>query len=255
MTDALGAAGSLSAVAALNDLAHNTALDEKLRIDAILAFVQMQHPMMEAMHALDDSMNDPEANIRSAARMMSGARSRAGRADHPTEANAIDTSLIDLYRNARDTRDKAKLLGSLGNSAGPSTVPVIEEASHDSTTAIRAAAARPLRLVPGPGIDRPLSAVITSDPDPTVRADAIFATRFRHPLSEPLADALMQAAGTDTAMSVRSNAMAVLSQNPGASLQIPEILARIIQDDADSGIRRQAAEALKALSSAASIRR
>ena len=91
---------------------------------------------------------------------------------------------------------RSELLGALGNSAGPSTLPIIEEALHDSTPAIRAAAARALRLIPGSEVDHLLAAVITSDPDGAVRADAIFATRFRHPLSAPLADALMQVAST-----------------------------------------------------------
>jgi hypothetical protein len=253
VTNALGAAGSLSAVSALNDLAHNPALDEKLRVDAILAFVQMQHPMVEAMLVLEDLMIDPDANIRSASRMMTGALSRAGRIEHAPEADAIDASLIALSRSAQDTSEKAELLCALGNSAGPSTVPFIEEALHEPTAAIRAAAARALRLAPGHEVDRLLAAVITSDSDGVVRSDAIFATRFRHPLSAPLTDALMQAASADTARFVRSNAIAVLRQNPTASPQIPETLKRISQLDADAAIRRQAGEALEALSAVATI--
>jgi hypothetical protein len=87
-----------------------------------------------------------------------------------------------------------------------------------------------------------------------VRADAIFATRFRHPLPSPLADALMHAASTDETKDIRSDALAVLIQNPTASERITETLARIADLDADSGIRRQAKEALKALSGVASTR-
>lgn len=78
-------------------------------------------------------------------------------------------------------------------------------------------------------------------------------TRFRHPLSTPLTDALMQAASADTARFVRSNAIAVLRQNPTASPQIPETLKRISQLDADAAIRRQAGEALEALSAVTTI--
>jgi hypothetical protein len=251
VTNALGAAGSLSSVAALSELAHNSNLDEKLRVDAILAFVQIQHPIAEAMGALEDLMNDPVEDIQSAARMMSGALARAGRTEHPAEAAAIDASLVTLYRNAQDTHEKTELLGALGNSAGPSTLPIIEEALRDSTASIRAAAARALRLAPGSDVDRILATVITSDSDGAVRADAIFATRFRRSLSAPLADALMQVASTDAAKFVRSNAIAVLRQNRTASPQIPETLKRIAKVDADAQIRRQAAEALDDLSAIA----
>lgn len=251
VTNALGAAGSLSAVAALSELAHNSNLEEKLRVDAIVAFVEMQHPIVEAMRVLEDLMNDPDENIQAPACMMSGALSRAGRPGHAAEADAIDASLIALFRSAQDTREKAELLGALGNSAGPSTLPIIEEALHDSTPAIRAAAARALRLIPGSEVDRLLAAVITSDPDGAVRADAIFATRFRHSLSAPLADALMQVASTDAAKFLRSNAIAVLRQNLTASPRIQETLKRIAEFDADATIRRQAAEALEYLSAIA----
>jgi hypothetical protein len=245
VTNALGAAGSLSAVAALSELAHNSNLDEKLRVDAIVAFVQMQHPIVEAMRVLEDLMNDPDANIQSAARMMSGALSRAGRLKRAAQADAIDASLIALYRSARDMHERSELLGALGNSAGPSTLPIIEEALHDSTPTIRAAAARALRLILGSEVDRLLAAVITSDPDGAVRADAIFAIRFRHSLSAPLADAVMQVASTDAAKFVRSDAISVLRQNLTASPQIPETLKRIAEVDADAKIRRQAAAALE----------
>jgi hypothetical protein len=41
LTDALGIAASPAAIDALGRLAHDTALSEKLRVDAIIAFVQM----------------------------------------------------------------------------------------------------------------------------------------------------------------------------------------------------------------------
>jgi hypothetical protein len=76
--------------------------------------------------------------------------------------------------------------------------------------------------------------------------------RFRHPLPSPLADALLHAASADQTIYVRSDALAVLRQNLTASPRIPETLARIAESDVDSGIRRQASDALAALSNSAS---
>jgi HEAT repeat protein len=180
--------------------------------------------------------------------MMSGSLSRAGRPEHPAEADAIDATLITLYQGASDVHEKTELLRALGNSAGPSEIPVVEEALRDSRVPVRSSAARALRLAPGPDVDGVLADVITSDPDAQVRADAIFATRFRHPLPSPLTDALLHAAGADETRDIRSDAVAVLIQNPTASVRIPETLARIAELDADSGIRRQARGALAALS-------
>jgi phage gp36-like protein len=244
VTNALGASGSPSAVAALDGLAHNTALAEGLRVDAILGFVQTQHPSRKAMFGVDDLIQDSNIAVRSAARMICGALARAGRAEHPDEAEAIDASLISLYRYATDERERVELLGALGNSTGPSAVPVIVEAVHDTRAPIRAAAARALRLAPGPEVDRLLATIIISDDQASVRADAIFAARFRRPLSSMLADALLQAACNDAAEYVRSDAVAVLRQNPEASQQIPQVLAQIARSDANAGIRRQAQDAL-----------
>jgi len=252
VTNALGAASSPTAVFALSALAHDAAATEILRLDAILAFIQMQHPSPDAMCTPGTLLNDANPKIRSAARMISGALSHAGRAEYPREAASIDDSLVALYRSAQETHERIEFLGALGNSAGPSTIPVLEEALHDPATAIRGAAARGLRLASGSDIDRMLAGVITSDPDASVRADAVFATRFRQPLPSSLADALLQSAGTDEAKYVRSDSIAVLGQNPTASPHITETLERIAKRDADAGIRRQAQQMLESLSATAS---
>jgi hypothetical protein len=247
LTNALAVADSPVAITALATLARDPALAENLRVDAIDAFVQMQHPTAEAMRVPATLIGDPNPAVRSAARMMSGALARAGRSAHPAEAEAIDTALITLYRNARETRQTVELLSALGNSAGPSVVPVIEEDLRDSRASIRAAAARALRLAPGSETDRLLATIIVSDRDPIVRADAIFAARFRRPLPAPLADALLRTASADVVDYVRSDAVALLRQNPAASPRILETLASIADRDANAGIRRQASEAIASI--------
>jgi hypothetical protein len=247
VTNALGASNSLSAITALSGLAHDATLAKDLRVDAIVAFVQMQHPMAEAMRVPNDLVHDSNPAVQAAARMISGALARAGRPEHPTESEAIDASLLALYRNATDTRDKTELVGALGNSAGSSAIQAIKEGLRDSSSSIRSAAARALRLADGSDVDRLLARAILSDSDPAVRADAIFATRFRHPLASALADALVDAASADKISYVRSDALAVLRQNLAASVRIPEALARIADTDADAGIRRQAKDALATL--------
>jgi hypothetical protein len=254
LTDALADAGSPAALAALATIARNSSLDESLRVDAIIAFVQMQHPSLEAMRVPASLMADSNAAIQSAARLLSGTMARVGRTEHPAEADAIDASLIALYRGARDTSEKGDVLRALGNSAGPLVVPVIVEALRDSHASIRADAARALRLAPGSEVDRLLANVMTSDTDPAVRAAAIFAAHFRRPLPAPLVDALLHDATADSIDYVRSDAVAVLQQNPEASPDIPEILARIADRDTNPGIRRQASEALAAIHKAASFK-
>jgi len=251
LTNALGSAGSLAAIAALRRLSDDSTLPDDLRADAVIAFVQMQNPTAEVMRIPYELISDSSPLIRSAARMISGALARAGRSAYPTEAGAIDASLSALYRNASEAPQRIELLGALGNSAGPSVVPIIEEALRDPLVPIRAAATRALRLAPGSEVDRLLANVITSDHDASVRASAIFAARFRRPLPTPLADALLLTARTDAIDYVRSDAVAVLRANPTASPSIRKTLALIAGSDTNAGIRRQASQALASLDPAA----
>lgn len=137
------------------------------------------------------------------------------------------------------------MLGAFGNSVGPSVVPFIEEALRDSRIPVRAAAARALRLAPGSEIDHLLATVITSDGDPVVRSDGIFAAGFRRALSSQLAEALVHAAKSDPADFARSNAIALLRRNPTASPDIGGTLSWIAANDAKPGIRRLAGDALR----------
>jgi len=244
VTNALGAAGGPSAVTVLGELARNASLPQELRVDALVAFVQMKHPTREAMQIPVAMLQDPNAAIQSAARMIAGALSRAGRADHPAEADSVDTSLLALYQNAAEARERVELLAALGNSAGPATLPVIEQALHDPAVVIRSAAARALRLSTDSDADHALASVLVNDIAPTVRADAIFATQFRRPLPSSLTDALLQAVNSDNASFVRSDAIAVLARNLTASPKIGDALAQVAITDPDPGIRRQAKSAI-----------
>jgi hypothetical protein len=248
ITDALGSAGSPAAIEALGSLARDRAAPGPLRVDALAAFVLVQHPSLRAMHVPATLLDDNDGRVESAARITSGALARAGRAEHPVEADTIDAALIARYRKARQVRELSDLLAALGNSVGPSALPVIEDALHDFRNPVRAAAARALRLAAGPEVDRLLSATITSDDDPGVRAAAIFAASFRRPIGPLLGEALLRAASADSVEYVRSDAVTLLRQNPDASQRIAETLAGIAEHDAKPGVRRLAREALASVS-------
>ena len=248
LTDALGAAGSAPAIDALGSLALDRKTSSALRRDALTALTTTRHPGPAAMRVPAALLDDPDAQVRSTARFVSGIVARAGRAESPVEAEAIDTALIARYRKARGIEEMTELLGGLGNSSGPQAVEVITEALRDGRDAVRAAAARALRLAPGPGVDRLLAATLTSDSHPLVRADAIFAAGFRRPLSPEIGEALRAAAKDDPIGYVRSNAVALLRRNPGVVPGIAETFAWIAEHDSKPGNRRLAQEALASLS-------
>jgi hypothetical protein len=244
IVNALGAAGSPAAIEALDTLARDRSLPLALRIDALTAFISMQHPSVEAMRGPAALLDDADVQIASTARLVSGGLARAGRKEHPDEADRIDAALVARYHKAGDLRERFDLLAALGNSVGPSTLPVIENTLHDAHDPARLAAARALRLVSGPEVDGLLSRTITSDQDPGVRFAALFAASFHHPIGPVLGEALVQAARADPVEYVRSRAITLLRQNPDASPRIAESLVWIAGHDPKPGIRRLAQEAL-----------
>ncbi|HEX4770648.1 MAG TPA: hypothetical protein VH351_07455 [Bryobacteraceae bacterium] len=247
LTIALGRAATPAAVDALSSLARDQELPAHLRIEALNGFVQTQRPLQDAMRVPLKLMDDPDSGVRSAARIVAGAMARAGRAEHPQEAEELDSGLLERYRAAEDVASRCNLLAALGNSVGAEVVPVIEKATGDSQNAIRATAARALRLAQGDAIDRLLAAAITSDSAANVRADALFAVRFRPAVTPPLGEALVQAATTDAVEYLRSDAIGLLRQHPDASPHTLEALKRIAEKDCKPAIRRQAADALEAI--------
>lgn len=72
ITNALGIADTFDSVSALATLARNESAPDNLRVDALIAFVQMQHPSAEGMRVPADLLQDSNPAVRSAARMMTG---------------------------------------------------------------------------------------------------------------------------------------------------------------------------------------
>jgi hypothetical protein len=248
ITDALATAGSPAAIEAIGALAKDRAAPSRVRVDALTALVLVQHPTSEAILIPVALLDDGNSRIASTARIMSGALAHAGRAEYAVEADTIDAALIVRYRKAEDTGELCDLLAALGNSVGVSTLPVIEDALHDSRAPVRAAAARALRLAGGPEIDRLLSATITSDPEAGVRAAGIFAASFHRPIGPQLGDALVRVARGDPVEYVRSAAVIMLRQNPDAEPRTAATLAWIAEHDDKPGVRRIAREALMSVS-------
>ncbi len=245
ITDALGAAGSPTAVGVLAVIASDRALSRPLRIDALTAFIVMQHPSVEAMRAPAALLDDDDASVASAARITSGALARAGREAHAEEAGKIDAALVMRYPKARDTKELGDLLAALGNSAGASAVPVIESALGDPREAVRSAAVGALRLADGPEIDGLLATAIAKDRDPEVRASAIFAAGFHHPMGSKLVASLVQSAKTDPAEHVRVAAVNLLVKNAKAVPDLAGTLTWVAQHDPKPGVQRLAQQALE----------
>lgn len=242
VTNALGAANTAPAVAALDGLARDHGAPAPMRVDALSGMALCQRPTPEAMRAPLALLDDQEATVRNAARLVAGALARAGRSAHPDEATEIDRTLLSKYASATSIDARVELLSAIGNSAGPTTQPVLEGALRDADATVRATAARSLRLFEGADVDRLLAAKITDDADARVRSAAIFAATFR--TIDAFVEALVRAARSDVAESVRADAVSLLRRHQDASPDVPTTLAWVAEHDPRPGVRRIALEAL-----------
>ena len=248
ITIALASSESGAAVEALAGLARDSSLPNAVRVDILAAFVRVHRPNPETMRMGAALLADSSpAAVRSAAYLASGALARAGRSEHRAEADAIDAALIERYANARETSEITGLLAGFGNTVGPSVLPVIEQALRDPRPAVRAAAARGLRLSDAPEVDGLLAATIAGDADADVRSAAIFAASFRVP-TVTIGEALQRAARDDSADAVRSKAVSLLRQQPNAFPGVLDTLAWVGEHDTRPGVRRLAQEGLASLS-------
>ena len=247
ITDALGAAGSPAAITALEAVAGDRSLAGPLRVDALSAFIPMQHPSIQAMRAPIAWWEDDDFAVASAARIASGSLAHAGRSTRQAEAESINAALVAHYQQARDTRERTELLAAMGNSAGKRVAGAIEGALKDPQAEVRRAAARALRLADGPEVEGLLAAAITSDQDAGVRSAALFAAGFRRTIGRPLGEALLHAAKFDPAEEVRTGAISLMRRHADAVPQVAETLEWIARHDPLPGVRGLAQEARKGL--------
>ena len=247
ITTALATAASPAALEALGSLARQSSVPIAVRVDTVTALGRLHHPSSAVMRIVAALLANEDAELRSAAQLTSGALARAGRSEHLAEADAIDSALIARYRAARELREICDYLAALGNSVGPSVLPVIEEALRDSRVSVRVAAARSLRLAEPPAIDNLLCATMATDLDSQVRSAAIFAASFRRP-TVALSETLQRAARADLSDSVRASAVSLLRQHPQDFPGTLETLAWVAEHDPKPSVRRIAGAALTSIS-------
>jgi hypothetical protein len=242
INDALAGAGTAAAQRALVALARDPSLPRAARVDAFTGLILLRKPLPDVMRAPRDLWGDPDAAIARAALFASGAMARSGRPEHPEDAGWLDRQLVAHLAQARDDGRRADTLAALGNSASPDTLAAVEGALAAGDPAVRAAAARALRLHTSPEVDRRLADAMVGDRDPGVRAASILAAGFR--AVGPFVEPLTRAALADPVEYVRTNALDLLARHVDASPTIIATLTEVAEHDPAAGVRRLARDTL-----------
>src|SRR5262245_5818731 len=173
--DALAASGTPAAQDALCSLARDGRLPRHVRAEAVSSLGLVKRPTVATMTEVGDLIRTREPDLAAPALFLAGTVARAGRADHPVHAAAIEKIVLAEAARARGTDELLDTLAALGNLGSAAVLPRLRTALASTDSRVRAAATRALRLVPDAEADRLLVATLRRDHDPTVRAAAVFA--------------------------------------------------------------------------------
>jgi HEAT repeat protein len=240
---ALGRAGTPASQAALVELGGDARLPVALRSDALVGLMLVKAPSRPTLDAIAPLVADGDQTVRRAALFAGGTLARSARARDAAGAEKIDAALVGAFRGAKDASARAELLGAIGNSAGPTLLPVVREAlDEDPETKVRTAAVRALRLYEDAEVKDQLARLMTADREPVVRATAIFAAGFA--FDARYVEPLTQAALKDPTEMVRIDATNMLASHQDVTPEIADTLARIAEKDPKPGIRKLARAAL-----------
>jgi HEAT repeat protein len=242
VSDALGAAATPSCVEALLALARDAGLPSSVRVDALVSLFNVKHPEPPLLAGTSRLLDDPDRLVSRAAQLTLGALARAARPTQPIAAAAADEELALRYAPSSPVEERVALFGALGNSAGPASIRVLKGGLRDSAPEVRAAAARDLRAADDGEVDALVATALREDPDPRVRAAAIFAVGYRAP--DPFIDVLVLAATHDRVDAVRSGAVGLLRKYQAVYPAAGAALRRVAAADAKPSLRRLAREAL-----------
>jgi hypothetical protein len=113
--DALAAAGTPAAQDALFALAREGHLPGHVRAEAVASLGLVRRPTEPTMTEVGELIRARDQDLRAPALFLAGTVARAGRAEHPAQAAAIERIVLAEAARARGTDDQLDALAALGN--------------------------------------------------------------------------------------------------------------------------------------------
>jgi len=244
LVDALGESSAPTAQAALAAVAADRSLSVEARREAVAALATSPSVTRTTLAALEQGLQDPDVDKASAYAL--GAAVDRTLASDPEAAQEGLQRLRDRLDAATSETDSTQAIEALGNSGSPDVLSDLQGALGSSSPAVRAAAARALRLIPGSAVDQLLATTMTSDADPDVRVAALFSTGYR-PWTAFLAP-VTELCQHDPVLEVRQAAVfsAEGAANRGYGAGTAAVLNWVAQNDPDPALRSEAAGAVAA---------
>ena len=242
----LGGAGTAAAQAALVQLAETRSLTTDLRENALAVLGLADRPEDSTAAALLRATRDSDSEVRNTAALALGNVAAGQRKNNPGDADQSVDELLALLASATTQDDQIVYLQALGNAGDPRALPALQRSLTSDAAAVRSAAVVALRFIESATVDQLIATALLQDRAAEVRRGALFAASLR-PLP-PLLPSIEKAALSDPDISVRMDAIPLLGKAlslPGVSASAATVLRTIATKDPEPELRRAAQNRLQ----------
>ena len=190
LVDALSAAGTEPAQAALAGVAADPAARAALRVYAVQYLGLQRSPAPSAVAGLRALIDDRDPDLAQAALLALGACARSLRATAPERTREIVAELLARLGRATAAKSRQDVVVALGNAGDPGSLAALRGLIQDTGGALRTPAIEALRFIDDPAVDTLLGSLLGRTGDSSARFAAISALRFRDvgPFTVQLAD-------------------------------------------------------------------
>jgi len=242
LMDALAAAGSDEAQAALVALMMDSKRGDDVRIAAADSLIRVQRPSKKVIDTLEALLTDPL--LREHAVFGLGTASRrlreAGDAERSRE---ISDRLVTLLRAAQKPQDQIRCLRGIANSAYAGALDAVRPLLASPDTSVRVASIEASWLMNDPAVDAFIAAPMAKDGEARVRRAAVDVAA-RRPPSAALEGALTTVALSDADAANRQHAVELLGRWLVQNGKLRAVLEKVAANDARAEIREAAKSAL-----------
>ncbi len=163
---------------------------------------------------------------------------KLGATDEEAAQQAKD-ELFNRYESETDDGELATLILALGNAADSRALPIAQQLRSSANPRLRSASVYALRFIDRIEADAVIVEAMTTDPDASVRLQAIEATSVLSP-SRParLSQALFERIARDHDPSVRIAALRALGKVPSLHKELDAVLAQLRGSETDARVQR-----------------
>ena len=181
-----------------------------------LGTTTLPSPATEAMLS-ELAFHSLERNIASTAQLALGSLSRRLAENSPERSARIVRRFLQVLGPSKSSDENYQTLLVLGNAGSAEALPAVLPFASDPSPRLRGAALWALRWIDTPAVDARLAEALTSDREPSVRAQAASALRFRRVTAETFRvqeEALLHDTATEVRAIVLPNLWAARQEFP-----------------------------------------